>query len=305
MVAFLMTDVEASTQGWNESAPAMDAAVAALDRDVAAIVEGCEGSLIKARGEGDSHFAVFRLASRAVAGAAAIQRRPDDRLAVRACVLIGEAHPRLGDYVGAVVNHGARIRSVVHGGQVVATRSVVDVAAAQLADDLSFRALGAHRVRDLPAPVELFQLCGPGLRTSFPPLRTEDLAPSRMMAVVAVDEVRSSRRLDDSTDHVVEWQRGLIRSLRELSDRHDGRHLKLLGDGCLVGFEDPSAALAFADDVLCRGEYRVGIAVGLVEAIEGELVGRPVFDAFSLMRATPAGRAAHCEVTKALRSAIR
>src|SRR5215204_6436448 len=137
LVAFLMTDVESSTKGWNNSTEAKEAAMGGLDADVRAIVDAHEGSLVKARGEGDSHFAAFGLVSRAVAAAAALQRRSDNRLSLRACVLLGEAHARDGDYVGGFINHGARIRSVAHGGQVLATRSVVDVASSHLADDLS------------------------------------------------------------------------------------------------------------------------------------------------------------------------
>ena len=65
--------------------------------------------MVKARGEGDSHFAVFSEASGALAAAAALQRRTDTRLSVRAAVIIGEAQPHDGDYLGPVVNHGARI----------------------------------------------------------------------------------------------------------------------------------------------------------------------------------------------------
>ena len=298
MVAFLMTDVEASTAAWNESASAMEEAVHSLDADIAAIVEDHAGTLVKARGEGDSHFAAFSLASRAVAAAAAVQRRGDDRLSVRACVLIGEANPTGDDYLGGIVNHGARIRSAAHGGQVIVTRAVVDVASGQLAPDLDFDTLGTHRLRDMPAPIELFQLCGPGLRSSFPPLHTTAFTASTMMAIVAVDEVGASRRFGGPDEGVIVWQRNLIRSLRALSDRHDGRYLKLIGDGCLVGFEDPRAAIAFAHDV--HESCRVGIALGLVEVVEGELAGRPVFDAHSLMRSAGAGEVRCCELTQAM-----
>jgi class 3 adenylate cyclase len=301
IVALLMTDVEASTAAWNTSPMDMDAAVAALDADVHRIAPDHGGVIVKARGEGDSHFVVFSEASRAVRAAAAVQRRGDDRLSVRACVLIGEIQPRNDDYVGAVVNHGARIRSVAHGGQTVVTRAVADVAVAHLSDDLSLRPLGSHRVRDVPQPVELFQLCGPGLRASFPPLRTSAFSSSAVMAVVAVDWVGASRHLglaDD--DQVIDWQRALLQSLRGLADEHDGRHLKLLGDGCLVAFEDPRAAVAFASGVHERGPFRIGIALGLVEDIGGELVGRTVVEAHALMRTGGVGDT-HCSpVTEAV-----
>jgi len=300
IVAFLMTDVEGSARAWNSSAVEADAAVAALDMDVRSIVAAHDGSVVKARGEGDSHFGVFSEASSALVAAASLQRRSDTRLSIRAAVLIGEAFPREGDYLGPVVNHGARIRSVAHGGQTVTTRSVVDVASGRLPDDLTFRTLGTHRVRDIESPIELFQLCGLGLRASFPPLHTSAFTASVMMAVVSVDAVRSTRRLAHPDEELIAWQRGLIRWLRDLSDDHDGRHLKLVGDGCLVAFEDPRAALAFADCVHERGAFRVGIALGLVEDVEGELTGRTVFEAVLLARAAGAGDVSCCKVMQSV-----
>ena len=105
-----------------------------------------------------------------------------------------------------------------------------------------------------------------------------------MMAVVAVDEVRSTRRLERGDEQVFAWQRDLIRTLRELSDEHDGRHLKLLGDGCLVAFEDPRSARAFAESLQQLAIFRIGVSLGLVEAVEGELTGRTVLRANALMR---------------------
>ena len=69
------------------------------------------------------------------------------------------------------------------------------------------------------------------------------------------------------------------------SHPHDGRHLKILGDGCIVAFEDPRSALAFAEDVRQRGSFRVGVALGLMEVVEGELAGRTVFEAARVAKA--------------------
>lgn len=185
------------------------------------------------------------------------------------------------------------------------TRSVVDVASGRVSDDLRFTTLGVHSVRDIPSPIELFQLCEPGLRASFPPLRTSGHTTSPIMAVVAVDEVRASRHLERADDQMTAWQRQLIHALRTLSVTHDGRHLKLLGDGCLVAFDDPRSALAFADRVHDRGTFRVGVALGLVEEIEGELTGRTVFDAYSLMKAARPGEVNRCSTMRSLRSCAR
>jgi class 3 adenylate cyclase len=300
-VALLLTDVEASSQGWNRSPLQMEGAVTDLDADVHAIVTAQGGSVVKARGEGDSHFAAFPRASQATVAAAALQGRSDQRLSVRCCLTIGELEPRDDDYVGAVVNHGARVRSAAHGRQVVATRAVVDVAEGHLPDELGFRTLGIHRLRDIPGPLELFQLTGPGLPTSFPPLRTRSFATTALMAVVAVDEVRSTHRLRQAGDgQVISWQRELIRSFRKLVEAHDGRHLKILGDGCHVAFEDPRTALEFAACVHELGTFRIGAALGLVDVIEGELVGRALFEAHTVMRTGGAGDTRCCSAMQAV-----
>jgi class 3 adenylate cyclase len=289
IVALLMTDVEGSSTRWNTSPDEMEAAICALDREITMLVQERDGHVIKARGEGDSHFAVFARSTDAISAAAAVQRRRDRDLDLRACVVIGELSPRDGDYVGEVVNHGARIRSVAHARQVLITSGVVELVRGRLPRDLGVRSLGTHRVRDVPGAVELFQLTGPGLRRTFPPLRTPAFSMSTLMTVVSIDEAGSMHRLDSSHDDVLEWQREVIRSLRSLSDAHDGRYLKLLGDGCIVGFEDPRAALAFAEAAQQHSPYRIGIAVGLVDAIEGELIGLTLYEAHQLMRQAAPG----------------
>lgn len=298
IVALLMTDVEGSTARWNASPDHMDAAVGALDHDVTMIVRERRGHLIKARGEGDSHFAAFTRATDAIGAAAAVQRRDDRRLDLRACVVVGEVSPSDGDYVGDVVNHGARIRSVAHGAQVVTTAAVAEIVRGRLPSDLGLRALGTHRVRDVPEPVELLQLTGPALRRTFPPLRTAAFTAAALMTVVAVDEAGAARRFESTHDSVVEWQREVIRSLRALSDANDGRYLKLIGDGCIVGFADPRAARAFADAAQQRSPWRIGMALGLVDVIEGELVGHAVYESHRLMRQAAPGETRYAPVVE-------
>jgi len=218
-------------------------------------------------------------------------------------VLVGEAVPRDDDYVGGVINHGARVRSAAHGGQVLVTPAVVELATTDQADDLSYLPLGSHRLRDVPTPIELHQLCGTGLRRNFAPLHTEAFRTSVLMTVVIVDEVGASRRLEQPDPDLASWQATLIRSLRDAGERHDGRFLKLLGDGCLVGFEDPRQALGFVAEL--PDACRAGVATGLVDVIEGELVGRPLVDAHLLMRQAVAGEARRCAVTESLCPPVR
>src|SRR5688500_5659289 len=72
-LTFLFTDVEGSTRRWEEDRDAMSAAVARLDALVADIVGAHSGTVVKPRGEGDSHFCVFAQASDALAAAVDLQ----------------------------------------------------------------------------------------------------------------------------------------------------------------------------------------------------------------------------------------
>ena len=53
-------------------------------------------------------------------------------------------------------------------------------------------------------------------------------------------------------------------------------------------------ALQFAHAARDRLPVGLGIAVGLIDVVEGELTGRVVFDAHQLMRARPCACAGRC-----------
>ena len=74
--------------------------------------------------------------------------------------------PSLTDegYVGLAVHQAARIAAAGHGGQVV----VSETTCALLDGEFELRDLGEHRLKDIGAPVRLFQLG----RDQFPPLRS-------------------------------------------------------------------------------------------------------------------------------------
>jgi class 3 adenylate cyclase len=280
MVAFLMTDVVGSTRLWQLDANVMDQALIDLDADVGRIVGAHSGVVITARGEGDSHFAVFERASSAVWSAVELQRRPPIAvgLSVRAAVHVGEATLRAGNYYGTAVNHAARLRSCAHGGQIICSAVVAELSGDL--DALTFRSLATHRVRDIPRPIELFQVEAEGLTHDYPPPVTLETATSAVMTVAVVDSVGARDRLREPEPR--EWQRSLLRTLRSTSRTFDGRFLKLTGDGCMVAFEDPRAAVAFANEVCAYSSMslRGAVAAGIVEIVEGELSGAPVLEAW-------------------------
>lgn len=125
VVTFVLTDIVGSTRLWESVPAAMETALARHDEILAAAVADHGGVLLKSRGEGDSTFSVFALATDALATAYAAQvalvaaRWPSEApLAVRFAVHTGEAVERDGDFLGPAVNRAARLRAVAHGREV-------------------------------------------------------------------------------------------------------------------------------------------------------------------------------------------
>jgi class 3 adenylate cyclase len=73
VVTFLMSDVEGSGGHWVSDHHQMTIAVRDLDSVIAKVSEAHGGVVLKARGEGDSHFIVFERPSEAVAAACELQ----------------------------------------------------------------------------------------------------------------------------------------------------------------------------------------------------------------------------------------
>jgi class 3 adenylate cyclase len=291
MVAFLMTDVVGSTPLWQRDANAMDQSLLALDAEVGRIVGAYHGTVITARGEGDSHFAVFESATSAVRSAIELQRRLPvaTGLSLRAAVHAGEATLRDGNYYGIAVNHAARLRSCAHGDQIICSCVIAEMV--RDLDPITFRSLGIHRVRDVPRPIELFQVDADGLISEHPPPVTLETVTSTVMTVAVVDSVGARHRLRSGDPETVDWQRSLLRTLRTTAWAHDGRFLKLTGDGCMVAFEDPRAAVSFVNEVCAdiSMSLRGAVATGLVQIVEGELSGAPVLEAWEHVGPGPVG----------------
>src|SRR5689334_9083092 len=104
-ITFLFTDIEGSTQLWEHYPEQTRAALARHDALVEEIASRNNGNVVRPRGEGDSRFAVFSLATDAVAASVAIQRAlyaepwtTPTPLRVRMALHTGEAALREGDY---------------------------------------------------------------------------------------------------------------------------------------------------------------------------------------------------------------
>ncbi|HEY7968641.1 MAG TPA: adenylate/guanylate cyclase domain-containing protein, partial [Candidatus Limnocylindrales bacterium] len=177
-VAFLMTDIEGSTRLvtlLGDSFPkVLDDHLELLDDAI-----GSNGGTLVSS-EGDSVFAVFPSVREAIGAAVAAQRAlsehawPDGtKVGVRMGVHVGEAVLGGRDYTGIDVHRTARVMAAGHGGQILVTQAVRDLAAGTADEQLAFRDLGTHSLRDLPDPEHLYQIVAPGLGSDFRPLRSE------------------------------------------------------------------------------------------------------------------------------------
>jgi predicted ATPase len=170
-VTFLFTDVEGSTRRWEADAQAMRAALVVHDKVLRTAIEAYDGFLFSHTGDGF----VAAFASPMSAVNAAIDAQRELQLPVRMGLATGEAELRDGDYFGTVLNRAARVMAAGHGGQILLADST-----AVLLSGVDLLDLGPRRLRDLPTPVQLFQVHAEGLRTDFPPLRALDAGPGNL-----------------------------------------------------------------------------------------------------------------------------
>jgi predicted ATPase/class 3 adenylate cyclase len=202
-VTFLFTDVAASTRLWERDSAAMAGALERHD-ELCRLHFDRHGGYVFATG-GDGFAVAFQRTSDAVEAARALQdaigAEPwpvGARVAVRMAVHVGETVERGGDYFGPTVNTVARLLGAGHGGQILLS----DAATQLLRDRTELRDLGVHHLRDLVAPMRIWQV-GDG---SFPTLRSLDAAagnlPSHGSALVgrepemaALLELISAQRL--------------------------------------------------------------------------------------------------------------
>ena len=171
VVTFLFTDVEGSTRRWEADAEGMRVALAAHDEVLCKAIEAQGGFMFKHTGDGVC--AAFASPTSAVNAAVAAQRALE--LPVRMGLATGEAELRGADYFGAVLNRAARVMAAGHGGQILLAEST-----AGLLSGVDLVDLGPRRLRDLPTPVQVFQVQAEGLRTDFPSLRALDTSPGNL-----------------------------------------------------------------------------------------------------------------------------
>ncbi|MDQ3357339.1 MAG: tetratricopeptide repeat protein [Actinomycetota bacterium] len=198
--------------------------------------------------EGDSFFVVFRTARGGVQAALRAQQElelvqwPDGAaVRVRMGLHTGEPERHEDGYVGLDVHRAARVAASAHGGQVVLTEPTWAMVAGAL-DGLSARDLGRHRLKDIPLPEHLYQLCAQGLADDFARVRSMGSRESLP---------RPATRLIGRDDQVAQ--------ALDLLERGVGRLVTLIGPGG-VGKTRLATAVAAARAEGLAGVYFVPLA---------------------------------------------
>ncbi|WP_372510895.1 helix-turn-helix transcriptional regulator [Mycobacterium angelicum] len=158
-VTLLLADAECSTP------------LARLDRMAAEIIAANDGVGPVKLGDENGFVAMFPRTTDALACAIDLQQAPLAPVQLRVAVHTGEVQAgHSGDYSGPTLHRAARLRELAHGGQIVVSGTTHDLVVDQLPADVWLTDLGTHRLRDLPRPERVAQLCHPDLRVEFPPL---------------------------------------------------------------------------------------------------------------------------------------
>ncbi len=191
-VTLLFTDIEGSTRHLSDLGDRYAEALAEHRRLLRKAFGDFGGVEIDT--QGDAFFYAFASARAAVDAALHAQSAvADGPFRVRMGIHTGE--PTVGDegYVGIDVHRAARIMAAGHGGQVIVSPST----RAMLRAHVPLHDLGEHRLKDLSAPIRLYQL-GEG---RFPPLRTLHRTNLPIQATALIGR---ERELAELAEHVRE-----------------------------------------------------------------------------------------------------
>ena len=185
IVTLLFTDIEGSTEKWEQQPERMADALARHDVLLRAAVEAHRGRVIKTTGDG--LYAAFADAANGVEAAIAIQQSVADpaatagmTLPVRCGLHAGPAVERDNDFFGTTINRAARIMCLAHGGQVLVSQAVAELAAETLPAGSSLRDLGAVRLKGIESSERAYQVVHAGLRQEFPALRSLEATPNNL-----------------------------------------------------------------------------------------------------------------------------
>jgi predicted ATPase/class 3 adenylate cyclase len=187
----LMCDVDGAVRRWEADPVDTATAIERFRRVWTAAFEAEAGVVV--RSIGDGIMAVFHTADRAIRAAARAMAEPgESELTLKAAVHSGPLEPRGDDYRGPVVNRCARLLDLAAGGQILVSGTAAELARGELestvdpdgpaqvvegrgeAAAVGLHELGSRWLRDVPDPMAIWQVTGPGLQAVFRPLPSSD-----------------------------------------------------------------------------------------------------------------------------------
>jgi len=186
-VTFLFTDIVGSTRLWERFPNAMGSALARHDELVREAAESYGGHVFKT--VGDAFCVAFKTPGRALLAAIHAQRGlaaepwgETGPLTSRMGIHTGTAEYRDSDYFGGTLNRASRIEAAGHGGQILLSQISYQLLEDERLEDVAFKSLGRHRLRNLDRPEHLYQAVVRGLTESFPHPRSMEVLPNNLPA---------------------------------------------------------------------------------------------------------------------------
>ncbi len=161
---------------WDQFPDAMLSALDVHDHLLVGAVGDADGEII--RHTGDGIIAVFRTAAPAVEAALAAQRwlssaewPESGPLRVRMGIHSGPVVLRGGEHHGWALNFTSRLHALAHGGQVVISGSAMSEIGPRRLPGVEFTDLGLHHLRDVAAPIRIYDVAERGSVERFDGLR--------------------------------------------------------------------------------------------------------------------------------------
>jgi class 3 adenylate cyclase len=190
-VTFLFTDIEGSTQLWQEHPDGMPLALARHHALLQEAIEKHRGYVFQITG--DAICSAFATAADGLKAALTAQRAlrdepwiETDHIRVRMALHTGPADVKVGDFTsgeyasGLTLSHTSRLLSAGHGGQILLSLAAAELVQDYLPDDVALRDMGAPRLRDMTRSGTIYQVVVSDLRSDFPPLKSIDVAPNNL-----------------------------------------------------------------------------------------------------------------------------
>lgn len=184
-VTFLFTDIEGSTRLWESHPEEMREVLARHDTLVREAIERYHGFIFKTLG--DAFYVAFATAPDALNAAVAAQRAIQSEqwsestpIRVRMALHTGAVEGRDDDYFGPAVNRVARLLSTGHGGQTLVSQTTYDLVQDHLEPNVGLRDLGAHQLKDLARPEQIYQVTHPEFPVDFPAIRSLSTHPNNL-----------------------------------------------------------------------------------------------------------------------------